>query len=65
METWVSRGIAPLLPTLVLVVGEWSASLPDRYTPGERAPFTHWIGGWVGPELVCGRRGEVNILDPT
>jgi hypothetical protein len=20
-----------------------------RYTPGERAPGTHWIGGWVGP----------------
>jgi hypothetical protein len=20
-----------------------------RFTPGERAPGTHWIGGWVGP----------------
>jgi hypothetical protein len=19
------------------------------FTPGERAPGTHWIGGWVGP----------------
>jgi hypothetical protein len=26
---------------------EWSASRPDRFTPGERAPGTHWIGGWV------------------
>jgi hypothetical protein len=20
-----------------------------RFTPRERAPGTHWIGGWVGP----------------
>jgi hypothetical protein len=26
---------------------EWSASLPCHFTPGERAPGTHWIGGWV------------------
>jgi hypothetical protein len=30
-----------------LVGGEWSTSRPDRFTPGERAPGTHWIGGWV------------------
>jgi hypothetical protein len=29
--------------------GEWSASRPYRFTLGERAPSTHWIGGWVGP----------------
>jgi hypothetical protein len=28
---------------------EWSASRPGRFTPGERAPGTHWIGGWVHP----------------
>jgi hypothetical protein len=27
-----------------LVGGEWSASRSGRFTPGERAPFTHWIG---------------------
>jgi hypothetical protein len=27
---------------------EWSASRTGRFTPGERAPGTHWIGGWVG-----------------
>jgi hypothetical protein len=27
----------------------WSASRPGRYTPGERAPGTLWIGGWVDP----------------
>jgi hypothetical protein len=31
----------------MLVVGEWSASRHGRFTPGERAPRTHWIGGWV------------------
>jgi hypothetical protein len=26
---------------------EWSNSRPGRFTPGERAPGIHWIGGWV------------------
>jgi hypothetical protein len=30
-----------------LVGGEWSISRPGRFTPGERAPVTHWIGVWV------------------
>jgi hypothetical protein len=34
--------------TLALVGGEWSASRPGRFTPGERAHGTHWIGG-LGP----------------
>jgi hypothetical protein len=34
---------------LVLVGGEWSASRSCRFTPGERAPVTHWIGGSVDP----------------
>jgi hypothetical protein len=28
---------------------QWSASRPCRFTSGERAPGTHWIGGWMGP----------------
>jgi hypothetical protein len=32
-----------------LVGGEWSASRTGRFTPGVRAPGTHWIGGWVDP----------------
>jgi hypothetical protein len=28
---------------------EWSASRPIRFTPGERASSTHWIGGSVDP----------------
>jgi hypothetical protein len=35
--------------TSALVGGEWSASRPGRFTPGERAPGTHWIGGWLDP----------------
>jgi hypothetical protein len=34
--------------TSALVGGDWSASRPGRLTPGEIAPGTHWIGGWVG-----------------
>jgi hypothetical protein len=26
---------------------EWSTSRPGSFTPGERAPGTHCIGGWV------------------
>jgi hypothetical protein len=33
--------------TSALVRGEGSSSRPGRFTPGERAPSTHWIGGWV------------------
>jgi hypothetical protein len=32
-----------------LVGGEWSASLPGRFTPREKEPGTWWIRGWVGP----------------
>jgi hypothetical protein len=35
--------------TSALDEGEWSASCPGRFTSRERAPATHWIGGWVGP----------------
>jgi hypothetical protein len=31
------------------LAGEWLASRLCLSTPGERAPGTHWIGGWVGP----------------
>jgi hypothetical protein len=25
--------------------------VPKALRPGERAPGTHWIGGWVGPTV--------------
>jgi hypothetical protein len=34
--------------TLALDGVEWSASRSGRFTPGERARNTHWIGSWVG-----------------
>jgi hypothetical protein len=34
--------------TSALAEGEWSASRASRFTPGERAPGTHWIGGCMG-----------------
>jgi hypothetical protein len=37
--------------TTALVGGERSVSRPDRFTPGDRAPGTRWIGGWVGPRI--------------
>jgi hypothetical protein len=35
--------------TSALAGGQQSASRPCRFTPGERAPGTQWIEGWVGP----------------
>jgi hypothetical protein len=36
--------------TSALNGGEWSASRTGRFTPREKAPDTHWMGGWVGLE---------------
>jgi hypothetical protein len=38
--------------TSALEGDEWSASRPVRFSSGERAPGTHWIGDWVGPRTV-------------
>jgi hypothetical protein len=46
-----SGGIAPLFLTLALDGGEWSASRPDRFTPGERALGIYWIGGLMSPRI--------------
>jgi hypothetical protein len=43
---------------------EWSASRPGRFTPKERAPGTHWIGGWVGPRAVLDAVVKRKILIP-
>jgi hypothetical protein len=59
--------------TSALDGGEWSALRPCRFTPTERAPGTHWIGGWVGPRAVLdavvkrktpGPRRESNPRNP-
>jgi hypothetical protein len=38
--------------TSALDGSEWSASHPGHFTPRERAPGTHWLGGWVGPRAI-------------
>jgi hypothetical protein len=48
MEEW---GTTPPFITFALDGGEWSGLRPCRFTPGERAPGTHWIGGWMGPRF--------------
>jgi hypothetical protein len=35
--------------TLALVGGEWLASCPGHFTPGEKAHGTHWTGDGLGP----------------
>jgi hypothetical protein len=35
--------------TSALIGGEWSASRPAIFTPGESAPGTHRLGAWVDP----------------
>jgi hypothetical protein len=47
-ETWLAAFLT-IKGKVVPRMGEWSASRPGRFTPGERAPGTHWIEGWVGP----------------
>jgi hypothetical protein len=41
-------GIAPSFLALVKGGGEWSASGPGRFIPGERVPGTYWTEGWLG-----------------
>jgi hypothetical protein len=43
---------------------EWSVSRPDSFTPRERAPGTHWIGGWVGSRTVLEAVVKRKIASP-
>jgi hypothetical protein len=47
-----SGGIAPRILDLG-TIWRWVVSFTPRpLYPKERAPGTHWIGGWVGPRAV-------------
>jgi hypothetical protein len=50
--------------TSALDGGEWSASPPGHFNPRERAPGTHWIGGWVGPRAVLDTVVKKKIPSP-
>jgi hypothetical protein len=45
---WEVRYSSTHYLTSALDGGEWTAPRPDRFTPREIAPVTHWIGAWVG-----------------
>jgi hypothetical protein len=47
VEVWLHAFL-----TSALDGGEWSALRPGRFTSREKAPSTHWIGGWVGSRAV-------------
>jgi hypothetical protein len=52
MKTCGRSGVlAPTFLTWALDGSERSASRSCRFNPGERAPGTHWLGGWVGPRF--------------
>jgi hypothetical protein len=44
---WGSENVAPPFLISALDVGELLASRPGLFTPVERAPGNHWVGGWV------------------
>jgi hypothetical protein len=50
--------------TSALDGGEWSASRLCRFTPSERAPGTHWIGGWVGSRAFLDAVAKRKIPSP-
>jgi hypothetical protein len=58
-------GIDPRILDLRDIGDEWSASRPGRFTPGERAPGTHSIGGWVGPKTGLDDVEKRKCFDPT
>jgi hypothetical protein len=60
MGKWMYRHI---FLSSVLAGGEWSASRPGRFTLGENADGTHWIGSWVDPRAGLG--DVEKILAPT
>jgi hypothetical protein len=37
---------------------------PGRFTPRERAPGIHWIGGWVGPRTGLDMVSKWKIPNP-
>jgi hypothetical protein len=48
--------------TSALIGGEWSTSRLGRFTPGERASSTQWIGGWMGPRTGLDDMEKLKLL---
>jgi hypothetical protein len=51
--------------TSSLAGGNWSGLQPGRFTLGEIAPGTPWVGGWVDPRAGLDDEEKKKILDPT
>jgi hypothetical protein len=64
MKTCGSVGMTPPFLTSAVDEGEWSDSRPGRFTPEERTPGSHWIGGWVGPKAGLGAVEKRKIFHP-
>jgi hypothetical protein len=43
----------------------WGSGHAPAFYPGERAPDTHWIGGWVGPKARVDAVARINIPNPS
>jgi len=48
---WGNESVGPRILKLG-TIWEWLAPRSDHFTPGQRVPDTHWIGGWVGYRAV-------------
>jgi hypothetical protein len=48
-DLWRSEHVFHVFFTSALMGGDGQLHLPCSFTPGERDPSTHWIGGWVDP----------------
>jgi hypothetical protein len=68
MKSYEERRYSSSILDVALDWSELSASRPYRFTLGETAPGTHWIGGWVGPragvEAMEKRKIEPQLSSP-
>jgi hypothetical protein len=68
MQAFVGRGrIAPTCSWpqhYIGVSGQCHAPAMPRFTPRERTPSTHWIGGWMGPRASLDAEAQRKILCP-
>jgi hypothetical protein len=51
-----------ILLNSALAGSTWSVLGPDRFIPRERAPTTHWLGGWVDPRAGLDEVGKRKFL---
>jgi hypothetical protein len=63
MKTYGGVGVSiHIFLTSALAGGEWSASNPGRFTPGERTLSIPWIGGLVDPRAGLDDLGKRKFL---